>query len=195
MIVARHAQSTLNLEERVNGDPKVHVELTAEGVGQARRLGLQLARVSIDVCVHTRFERTRRTAEIALEGREIPLSEDARLDDIDVGLLEGRTTAEYRAWKRAHSRRDLLPGGESLDDAAARYARAFADLAAIEGGVVLVICHEIPLRYALNAAGGSDSLESPVHDVPNASPFLFDAVALARAATAIDRITSERPAA
>ncbi len=68
---------------------------------------------SIDVCVHTRFERTRRTAEIALEGREIPLSEGARLDDIDVGLLEGRTTAEYRAWKRAHSRRDLLPEGES----------------------------------------------------------------------------------
>jgi probable phosphoglycerate mutase len=188
LILARHAQSTLNLEHRVNGDPRVHVELTDEGVQQARRLGRQLAHVGIEACVHTRFERTRRTAEIALEGRDIPFREEPRLDDIDVGLLEGRTTAEYRAWKRAHSRRDLLPGGESLDAAAARYARAFADLASTGAGVVLVVCHEIPLRYALNAGWDSDSLDAPVHDVPNATPFLFDAIALERASQAIDRI-------
>ena len=166
----------------------MYVELTDEGVQQARRLGRQLAHVGIEACVHTRFERTRRTAEIALEGRDIPFREEPRLDDIDVGLLEGRTTAEYRAWKRAHSRRDLLPGGESLDAAAARYARAFADLASTGAGVVLVVCHEIPLRYALNAGWDSDSLDAPVHDVPNATPFLFDAIALERASQAIDRI-------
>jgi broad specificity phosphatase PhoE len=190
LILARHAQSALNLEGRVNGDPRVDVELTPEGIEQARRLWAQLAHVSIDECVHTRFERTRRTAEIALEGRDVPFREESRLDDIDVGLLEGHTTAEYRAWKRAHSRRDLLPGGESLDGAAARYARAFADLANTGAGVVLVICHEIPLRYALNAGWGSDSLDAPVHDVPNATPFLFDANALMRASETIERIVS-----
>jgi len=190
LILARHAQSTLNLKERVNGDPKVHVELTAEGVEQARRLGHQLAHVNIEECVHTRFGRTRRTAEIALEGRDVAFREEPRLDDIDVGLLEGHTTAEYRAWKQAHSRRDLLPGGESLDDAAARYALAFADLALAATGVVLVICHEIPLRYALNAVSGSASLDAPVHDVLNATPFLFDALALGRASQAIERIAS-----
>src|SRR5271167_2951095 len=111
-ILARHAQSTLNASERVNGDPRVHVELTEQGVEQARRLGLQLAELPIDLCIHTRFERTRRTAAIALEGRGVPFREEPLLDDIDVGLLEGRTTAEYRAWKHAHSRGDLLPGGE-----------------------------------------------------------------------------------
>jgi broad specificity phosphatase PhoE len=187
-ILVRHAQSTLNLVGRVNGDPRVHVELSEEGVEQARRLGLQLAHLPIDLCVHTRFERTRRTAAIALEGRGIPLREEPLLDDIHVGVLEGRTTAEYRTWKQAHSRRDLFPGGESLDQAAARYARALADLTLGGAGVVLVVCHEIPLRYALNGVAGSDSLEAPVHDVPNATPFLFESAAIERAAQAIERI-------
>ncbi len=53
---------------------------------------------------------------------------------------------------------------------------------------MLVVCHEIPIRYALNAGWGSDSLDEPIHDVPNATPFLFDAAALERASEAIDRI-------
>jgi len=187
-ILARHAQSTLNVEKRVNGDPKLPVELTEEGVRQARWLGLQVAQLPIDLCVHTRFERTRETAAIALEGRDVPRREEPLLDDIDVGLLEGRTYDEYRAWKRAHSRHDQLPGGESLDQTAARYARAFASLALSSSEVVLVVCHEIPVRYVLNVTAGSDSLETPVHSVPNAMPFLFETAAISRAAQAIERM-------
>ena len=55
--------------------------------------------------------------------------------------------------------------------------------------MVLVICHEIPVRYALNGAAGSHSLEAPVHDVPNATPFLFDGATLARAAATISSLT------
>jgi probable phosphoglycerate mutase len=189
-ILARHAQSALNLEGRVNGDPMVDVKLTARGVEQARELGLQLSQLPIDLCVHTRFARTRRTAEIALQGRAVHVREEPLLDDIDVGLLEGHTLAEYRAWKRAHSRRDLFPGGESLEQAAARYARAFAALALAGADVALVVCHEIPVRYALNCAAGSDALDAPVHDLPNATPFLFDGAALKRAARAIERLAS-----
>src|SRR5450755_4168175 len=177
-ILARHAQSTLNLEERVNGDPTVPVKLTEEGVRQAHQLHLQLAQLPIDLCVHTRFERTQQTAAIVLEGRDVPLREEPLLDDVDVGDLEGRSYADYRAWKQAHSRRDPFPGGESLDQTASRYARAFAGLALSSPEVVLMVCHEIPLRYAINVTAGSDSLEAPVHGVPNATPFLFQTAAL-----------------
>lgn len=188
-ILSRHAQTTLNFEERVNGDPNVPVELTEEGVQQARRLGLQLAQLPIDLCVHTRFARTRRTGAIALEGRDVPFREEALLDDIDIGRLEGARTSEYRAWKQAHSRRDPFPGGESLEQAGARYARAFSGLAQSNAAVVLVVCHEISLRYALNGAAGADSLEAPIHDVPNATPFLFGTAELERAAAAIERLS------
>ncbi|MFN2616168.1 MAG: histidine phosphatase family protein [Thermoleophilaceae bacterium] len=188
LILARHGQSTLNLVGRVNGDPRTHVELTDDGIEEARRLGLELRELAIDVCVHTRFHRTLQTATIALEGRSVPLREEPLLDDIDVGALEGRSIDEYRDWKKAHSRRDLFPGGESLEQAARRYARAFSGLARESAAVALVVCHEVPLRYALNAAAGSDSLEAPVHEIPNATPFLFDAPALERAAGAIERL-------
>jgi broad specificity phosphatase PhoE len=184
-VIARHAHSTLNLERRINGDPAVPVPLTEQGEEEARQLGIQVANLPLDACVHTRFPRTRETAAIALNGRDVPVRVEPLLDDIDVGDLEGRTIDDYRAWKRAHTRSDAFPGGESLDDAARRYVRGFRNLLEEPGRIVLVVCHEIPLRYALNAAGGSDQLDGPVHALGNATPYLFDKPALVRAAERI----------
>jgi hypothetical protein len=44
--------------------------------------------------------------------------------------------------------------------------------------VTLVVCHEIPVRYLVNVAGGSDELDGPLHYVANATPYLFDEPAL-----------------
>jgi probable phosphoglycerate mutase len=188
-VLTRHAHSTLNLQGRVNGDPSLDVPITEEGRAAARRLGEQLAGVPLELCVHTRFGRTRETAEEALRGRDVPRLVEPRLDDIDVGELEGQTIADYRAWKREHERTDAFPGGESLDDAARRYGLAFEALVERPEQAVLVVCHEIPIRYALNAASGSDELDGPVHAIPNATPYLFDENALARAARRLAEIT------
>jgi probable phosphoglycerate mutase len=187
-VLARHGQSILNVERRINGDPALDVALTPEGEQAARALGHEVANVPIEVCVHTRFSRTRATASLALEGRDVPFAEEPLLDDIDVGELEGRTIDDYRAWKAAHTRRDRFPGGESLDEAAARYARAFRVLLQRPEQTMLVVCHEIPIRYAVNAAGGSDDLDGPEHGIPNATPFLFDEQALELAAARIDEL-------
>jgi broad specificity phosphatase PhoE len=194
-ILCRHAHSTLNLEHRINGDPTIPVPLTEKGRADARRLGEQLANIELDLVVHTRFGRTRETAEIALGGRDVPLEVEPLLDDVKVGELEGDSVENYRAWKRAHTRADAFPGGESLDDAARRYADAFRRLAARPERRILVVCHEIPIRYALNVATGSDELDAPAHDIPNATPYLFDPAALAAAAERIDAATAAAPAA
>ena len=188
-VFARHAESVLNLERRVNGDPTRDVPLTERGEEEARQLGLEVAQIPLDACLHTRFPRTRATAEIALGEREdVPLDVEPLLDDIDIGDLEGETIDRYRAWKHAHTRADRFPGGESLDEAALRYAAAFRALLAAPASCVLVVCHEIPIRYALNAASGSDSLDGPAHEIANATPHLFDAAALERAVEGIERI-------
>jgi len=190
-VLSRHAHSTLNVEGRVNGDPSVPVPLTEQGREEARRLGSQLAQLPLDLCVHTRFARTRDTAEEILRGREVPYVEEPLLDDIDVGVLEGATIADYRAWKREHTRADPFPGGESLDAAARRYARAFVRLLERTERTILVVCHEIPIRYALNAAGGSNDLDGPEHAIPNATPYLFDDESLARAAKRMREMSGE----
>jgi broad specificity phosphatase PhoE len=187
-ILSRHGESTLNLDNRVNGDPSVEVALTDNGREAAARLGSQVAGVPIELGVHTRFGRTRDTLAVALHGREIPPVEEPLLDDIDVGDLEGCTLDEYRAWKRAHPRSEPFPGGESLDDAARRYARAFRSLLGRTEQCVLVVCHEIPLRYAINAAAGSSELDGPVRLIANATPYLFDEPSLERAAARIESL-------
>jgi probable phosphoglycerate mutase len=189
-VIARHGESTLNEENRVNGDPGVPVALTATGREEARLLGQQLAHIPLDVCFHSRFERTLETARIALGERPIPFVNEPLLDDIDVGELEGQTLEEYRAWKRAHSRAEAFPGGESLDDAARRYARAFRMVLDRPEKRILIVTHEIPLRYAINAADRSESLDAPAHRLANATPYLFDEAALARAAEQIDKLVS-----
>jgi len=190
-VLARHAESVLNHDRRVNGDPSRDVPLTEHGEEEARRLGLQVAELPLDVCLHTRFPRTRKTAEIALAERDdVPLVVEPLLDDIDVGDLEGETIERYRAWKHRHARSDAFPGGESLDDAALRYAAAFRKLVAGPAACLLVVCHEIPVRYALNAAAGFDSLDGPAHELPNAAPYLFDEQALEHAAAGIERLVA-----
>jgi broad specificity phosphatase PhoE len=187
-ILTRHGQSTLNAAGRVNGDPSVPGPLTEQGVAEAERLGVQLAGLPLDLCVHTRFERTRQTAAAILGDRRVAFLEEPLLDDIDVGTLEGDTLAAYRAWKAQHPERDhSFPGGESLDDAARRYAAAFRRLLGRGEQATLVVCHEIPIRYALNGAAGSADLDAPAHAIPNATPYFFDAESLERAATGIER--------
>ena len=188
-VLARHAESVLNHERRINGDPARAAPLTVHGHEEARLLGVQLRNVPLDACMHTRFGRTVETAAVALEGRGVPLVEEPLFDDIRIGELEGQTIDEYRAWKRAHTRADRFPGGESLDEAAARYARAFRALLERPFDCVLVVCHEIPIRYAVNAAAGSDELDGPVHDVPNATPVLFDETTVARAERRIELLS------
>ena len=187
-VFARHGESVLNIERRINGDPSVDVPLTEGGRSQAHELGVEIANIGFDLCLHTRFSRTRETAEIALAGRGVTLMEDPLLDDIDIGDLEGETLESYRAWKHSHAREVPFPGGESLDDAALRYAQALRGMLALPHDTVLVITHEIPIRYALNGAGGSDSLDGPAHEIENGVIYLFDDEALARAADGIETI-------
>jgi broad specificity phosphatase PhoE len=182
LILARHGETTLNAARVVNGDPAVEVRLTEKGRDEARLLGEQLRNVPLDLCVVTRFDRTRETAEIALEGRSVPVEVEPLLDDVDVGDLEGASLDDYRAWKSAHARSDAFPNGESLDAAAVRYGRGLQSLLARPEQAILVVTHEIPVRYALNAAEGSSDPDAPHHAIANATPYLFGEKRLAEAA-------------
>ena len=189
-LLARHGESQLNVAGLVNADPARDTGLSEHGEAEARQLGSQLAALELDLVVTSRFPRAQETAAIALGARDVPQIVLPELDDVRVGELEGQTIAEYRAWKHGRARSEPFPGGESLDDAAARYAAAYRSLLARTERVVLVICHEIPVRYAVNAAFGSDQLDAPVHDVPNAVPYLFDETGLTAAAARIAELAA-----
>ena len=189
-VLARHGQSLLNVAGVINGDPARDRGLSAQGIEQATQLAGQIAHLTLELVVVSPFPRAVQTVDIALGGRAVPRVVDADLGDVRIGELEGGSLADYRHSK-PHADRDLpFPGGESLNDATRRYAAAFERLCDRHEATTLVVCHEIPVRYAVNAAGGSAELDAPLHDVPNATPYLFDEPALRTAAERIAELAS-----
>jgi broad specificity phosphatase PhoE len=180
-LVARHGQSLFNVDKVVNGDPDLDRGLSEHGIEEAKRLAGQLAALPLDLVAVSPFPRALQTANIALAGREVPHVVDDDLGDVRIGDLEGASLDVYRETAAHVNRKERFPGGESLDEAALRYARAFGRLLTRDEPATLVVCHEIPARYLVNAAAGSGDLDGPLRYVANAAPYLFDETALRRA--------------
>jgi len=180
-LVARHGQSLFNVDQIVNGDPALDRGLSEQGIEEAERLAGQLAALPLELVAVSPFPRALQTANIALAGRDVPHLVDEGLGDVRIGELEGESLDAYRAAPAHANRKERFRGGESLDEAALRFAGAFERLLARAEAATLVVCHEFPVRYLVNAAGGSDELDGPLHYVANAAPYLFDDESLRRA--------------
>ena len=187
-LVARHGQSLFNVDQVVNGDPALDRGLSEQGIEEAERLAGELAALPLDLVAVSPFPRALQTANIALAGREVPHLMDEELGDVRIGELEGKSLDAYRDTPAHSNRKQRFPGGESLDEAALRYASAFGRLLARTEPATLVVCHEIPVRYLANAAGGGGELNGPLKFVANATPYLFDETSLSRAVERIQEL-------
>ena len=196
LLLARHGQSIFNVDGVVNGDPGLDRGLSPLGIQEAEALALQIAGLALDLCIVSEFPRAQETAKLALAlaSQDPPRIVDAGLNDVRIGELEGQTLDDYRQWKSGRKRDEPFPGGESLDDAARRYSDAYERVLQRPDHTVFVVCHEIPVRYAVNAAANSDQLDRPLHDVANASPYVFDTDGLQRAVDGIRALTKAAPA-
>jgi 2,3-bisphosphoglycerate-dependent phosphoglycerate mutase len=155
LIVARHGESEYSARGLLNGDPAVEVGLTEAGEEQARTLGLALEATPLALCVVTELGRTRRTAELALAGRDIPFEIWPELNDPRSGVFEGGSLAEYRGWAWAAGSAEPAPGGgESRRELVARYARAYRALLASPQRTMVAVVHALPIAYLLGAIDG-----------------------------------------
>jgi probable phosphoglycerate mutase len=184
-LVCRHGQSLFNVDKIVNGDPALDRGLSEQGIEEAERLAGQIAAVTLELVTVSPFPRALQTANIALDGRDVPHLVDEELGDVRIGELEGASLDAYRETPAHSNRKERFPGGESLDEAALRYAGVFERLLARDEPATLVVCHEIPVRYLVNAAKGSGELDGPLHYVANATPYVFDDTSLR---SAVERI-------
>jgi broad specificity phosphatase PhoE len=187
VILARHGESELSVVGTVNGDPAISCALTAEGEQQARLLGDRLAEAEIDLCVTSEFERARRTADLALAGRDVPRLVLPGLNDVRFGSFEGRTLADYRAWAAANEPTVEAPGGgESRSGTVARYVSAYRTILARPERTILVVAHGLPIRYVLNALDETDPAPL-VEQVAYAEPYRLSRAELA---VAVERLAS-----
>ena len=127
LVLVRHGQSLWNLENRFTG--WVDVPLTDAGREEARRAGVKLGRMKLDVAYTSCLKRAQQTLSIILDasGLGMPIIGDPALNERHYGDLQGVNKAEaakqfgdeqVKIWRRSY---DVPPpNGESLADTAAR---------------------------------------------------------------------------
>jgi broad specificity phosphatase PhoE len=182
IVLIRHGETTYNARHLLNGDPSVPVPLSANGRRQCDALRAVLAPIAWRTVVITPFGRTRESLTCMLPDGPEPVV-DPDLGDIDLGFLESQPREAYRSWRLTHGVDEAPDGGESRTAARRRYARALARLAAATADhPTLVVTHDQPIRYLLNALAGDDPILGKAPPVPNATPFAFRAVEIAAGA-------------
>lgn len=190
-ILARHGETTFNLTRLVNGDLTVACPLTEVGEEQARRLGEQLEGEPIELCVTSEFARAQRTADLALDGRRVRRRVLPELNDPRYGSFEGKLLEDYRSWAGSSPSSAEAPGGgESRLAIVGRYALGFRAVLERPEETVLVVCHSLPVAYALAGRDG----EPPRPRVPlveYAHPYRFDAEELARVVALLEGWVAE----
>jgi broad specificity phosphatase PhoE len=185
ILVARHAESECSNRGIVNGEPNSRCPLTEHGEEQARALGRSLLGRQIDLYVTSEFPRARRTAEIALSGRELPWLELAELNDIRVGAFEQGPLEQYTSWAHTHEPGERPPGGgESRSEAAARFVRGLRIALARVEPAILVVTHGLAVSF-LREASADRGFHAHHTPVPYARPFEFGAEELTQA---LDRL-------
>jgi probable phosphoglycerate mutase len=188
VILARHGESEYSSRGLLNGDPAVAVGLTETGEEQARALGAALRETPIDLCVTTEFGRTHRTAELALEGRGVPVEAWPDLNDPHAGSWEGLPIDEYLVWAGEADSAEAVPGGgQSRQAIVARCARAYRALLERPEPTILVVFHALPIAYLLSALEGTEPAPRMGRVVEYAHPYPVDADALRSAVELLER--------
>jgi 2,3-bisphosphoglycerate-dependent phosphoglycerate mutase len=126
LVMMRHGESQWNLENRFTG--WVDVDLTAKGVGEAKKAGqlLKASGYDFDICYTSMLKRANRTLLTSLDEMDrlwLPVVHSWRLNERHYGALQGldksETAAQYgeaqvKLWRRSY---DVPPPPLAVGDA------------------------------------------------------------------------------
>lgn len=150
LVLVRHGESEGNLADEAALEAReptldldvrdADVELSETGRGQARAVREHLGGLAEEerptVVVTSPYRRARQTAEIALEGLDVPLVVDERLRERDLGAFDGLTWIGIeQQFPEESARRQRVgkfyyrpPGGESWCDVVLRVRQVLLEL-------------------------------------------------------------------
>lgn len=140
-------------------------ELSPLGVNQSKEMGARYANRDFDAIFCSDLERSYKSAEIAFEGREIPIYKDARLRECDYGDWTRKPSAEVEP-ERANRINTPFPNGESYTQTTARVKSFLKELNeeyddADNDAKILIIGHRAT-QYGLDAVINKESIKTAV---------------------------------
>lgn len=132
--IFRHGQTIWNAEGRPQGQSETPVPLTLIGVEQAYRLAQKLSDKKIKLIVSSDLLRAKQTAEIVAEELKVPVKFDARLREVDYGILNGLYALEREEicpdYRKSYEDVSIpFPQGESLLAVSLRLKAVLEELA------------------------------------------------------------------
>ncbi|MDI3388601.1 histidine phosphatase family protein [Streptomyces sp. B-S-A8] len=155
VILWRHGQTAWNLERRFQGS--TDIELTDEGMAQARRAARLLASLKPDAIVASDLKRAAATAAELASLTDLDVAHDGALRETYAGRWQGLTHDEimtqygeqYAAWKRGEPVR--RGGGELETEVAERAAPVVLGHAdkLPDGGTLVVVSHGGTIRTTI----------------------------------------------
>ncbi|WP_030397437.1 MULTISPECIES: histidine phosphatase family protein [Kitasatospora] len=155
IVLWRHGQTSWNLESRFQGT--TDIELTEEGVLQARRAARMLSGLRPDLLVSSDLSRARRTADELAEVTGLDVQHHEGLRETYAGSWQGLTNAEIRArfpgefaaWSQGEPVR--RGGGELATEVADRAVPVVLDAVGKlpENGTLVVVSHGGTIRTVL----------------------------------------------
>ena len=148
--LARHGQTTGDLEDRYGGDYEDH--LTEEGIKQARNLGQKLTRKNIEIIFCSPRIRAQETASLVNQNINVPVQIEENLRERNhYGILTGMIKSEAKEKypldvEKVKNIYDVAQNGESYENFKKRIIESWEKIINSEHNVVAVISHGGPIR-------------------------------------------------
>ncbi|ARJ41227.1 phosphoglycerate mutase [Pantoea alhagi] len=158
--LVRHGETVWNAARRIQGQSDS--ALTEKGERQARQVGERMKSLGITHVISSDLGRTRRTAEIIADICGCSVTLDARLRELNMGVLEQRPidtlSAEEEGWRRTlvnGTENGRIPEGESMTELAERMHQALnACLELPAGSRPLLVSHGMALGVLVSTLLG-----------------------------------------
>lgn len=160
----RHGETDWNKERRLQG--RSDIALNAFGRQLAEKTAEQLRQIPFDLAMTSPLKRAKETAMILLEGREVPLLEDIRLQEMGFGILEGYyckgekmniPDPEFHCFYDDPAHYHAPEGGESFEELLLRAEAFLTDLcnhSEYAEKTILISTHGAMLRAMLDTIKG-----------------------------------------
>lgn len=148
LYIMRHGKTDWNLKHKLQG--KTDIPLNEMGIEMAKEAREEYKDVHFDVCYCSPLVRARETANLVLEGREIPVIIDDRLEEMGFGIYEGtenvfeKPECPVRELFFSPATYKPVGGAESLEDLIKRTSEFINEVAlpqVNEGKDVLIVGH------------------------------------------------------
>lgn len=184
LAIVRHGQSQWNLENKFTGE--VDIALTEKGRAEAHAAGKKLKGIIFQKSFTSLLVRAQETLQIILEEINqlfIPVIKDKALNERNYGDLQGLDKsaiaikygdAQVALWRRSYDVRP--PGGESLEDTAARvvpYYQQHIEPLLRAGANILIVAHGNSLRALMMYLEGISHEKIPTVDLPTGAPRVY----------------------